>query len=291
MNQVDLKELDLKELDGNELDWNGVWKSRVKASTRAMGGYDCARSFDNKASAQSYWKMVVDAREFVTTLTENLPFTKESRVLDIGAGPGTLTIPLAARTARVTAVEPAGAMAAVLEDNIRDQGLSNARCIQKKWEDVSIETDLEPPYDLVVASFSLGMPDMRPAIEKMIQVCCGHVVLIWFAGPPSWDDDYNFISNTLFDRKFPEMPKGDILFNILYQMDIFPEVSVFPGRMDHYYPGLDRLMEELTDRMPAVTGEGARAIHDYYSGVVEKRGEGIVLPYTWNSMKFTWKVE
>jgi 2-polyprenyl-3-methyl-5-hydroxy-6-metoxy-1,4-benzoquinol methylase len=61
-----------------------------------------------------------------------------SRVLDIGAGTGTLSVPLAAHGCDVVAVEPAGAMGEALLLYQKLQQTRPISLIQKSWEDVSM---------------------------------------------------------------------------------------------------------------------------------------------------------
>ena len=37
-------------------------------------------------------------------------------------------------------------------------GLNNIDIVQKRWEEVEVSHDLEPPYDVVIASFSWACP-------------------------------------------------------------------------------------------------------------------------------------
>jgi FkbM family methyltransferase len=62
-----------------------------------------------------------------------------ARVLDIGAGPGNIAIPAAKIAARLTAVEPAPGMAAVLREQIALENMDNIHFINKKWDDVDTE--------------------------------------------------------------------------------------------------------------------------------------------------------
>ncbi|BBO82335.1 SAM-dependent methyltransferase [Desulfosarcina ovata subsp. sediminis] len=272
-----------------QMDWGEAWKTRMAASVAAMGGSDCARAWNNEASARNYWRMVLDAREVIDDILKGLPVDKDCRILDVGSGPGTLVVPLAPKVAHITAVEPAGAMADVLHENIDEFGLRNVDCVHKRWEEVDEKKDLSPPYDLVIASFSLGMPDIRAAIEKMQRVSQGYVFLLWFAGPSSWDRESRYLFKTLFDREYPGMPQADIIFNLLYQMGIYPHVDVFPGRMDHYYDSLDDMVGDFKMRMPNLSETQASVLRTYYEKIVEKRNGKVILPYTWQSMKLWWK--
>ena len=276
-------------MDINQTDWNEVWKSQMAASVAATGGSDCARSWDNKSSARNYWQMVLNERGWIEDLLNGFPIDGESRILDVGAGPGTLTIPLASKVAHITAVEPAGAMADVLHENIEAYGLKNVECVHKRWEEVDEKKDISPHFDVVIASFSLGMPDIRSAIEKMQRVSKGYVFLLWFAGPPSWDRDFKYTFKTLFNREYPGMPQADVIFNLLYQMEIYPHVDVFPGRMEHPYDSLDDMVADFNMRMPGLSQTQASTLKAYYETVVEKRNGKVILPYTWQSMKIWWK--
>lgn len=272
-----------------KVDWSQVWQTKMAASVRATGGSDCARAWDDKASARNYWKMVLEAGETIDEIIRGLPVESGSRILDVGAGPGTLAIPLAEKAAHITAVEPAGSMAEILLENIAAYGRDNVVCVNKRWEEVDEKKDLFPPYDLVVASFSLGMPDIRTAVEKMLRVTKGYVFLLWFAGPTSWDYDSQYIFKALFNTPYPPMPKGDVIFNVLYQMGIYPNIEVFPSRMNHLYASVDAMVEEFRLKMPGLTEEQAQTLGEYYEKKVEKRNGAVIFPYTWQTMKLWWK--
>jgi len=171
----------------NQIDWNEVWKEQMTKHNEMSGGMDCARYWDDEEEARNYWKMVKEESDLIEGMVQSMGISSTSRVLDIGAGPGTLAIPFSKKAAHVTAVEPSASMANVLRENIEDLGIENIDCVQKRWEEVDVESDLNSPYDLVIASFSLGMTDIKAAIKKMMKASSGRVYLAWFAGEPSWD--------------------------------------------------------------------------------------------------------
>lgn len=61
---------------------------------------------------------------------------RATTVLDVGAGPGRLTVPLAARALAVTAVDPSPVMLSLLRAEARRAGVGNVRCLVGRWEDV-----------------------------------------------------------------------------------------------------------------------------------------------------------
>ena len=93
-----------------EIDWNEVWKDRMKKNREANTARDCARIWESREAALKFWNMSKENSHRVEETIAGTKFTPESRILDIGAGPGTLAIPFAKRTRHVPVVEPASGM-------------------------------------------------------------------------------------------------------------------------------------------------------------------------------------
>ena len=81
-------------------------------------------------------------------VTEKL--TPEMTVIDVGAGVGRWTIPLAERVRAVTAVEPVPGMRAVLQERLDRRGVSNVGLVEEGW----MEADV-PVHDVAVAVASM----------------------------------------------------------------------------------------------------------------------------------------
>jgi len=86
----------------------------------------------------------------------------DSSVVDIGAGSGAYTIPLAKAARKVTVVEPSKGQIARLMRRADREGLENIEVINKRWQDVD-RSELES-YSLVNAAYCFHMPDIRPAL-------------------------------------------------------------------------------------------------------------------------------
>jgi predicted RNA methylase len=92
---------------------------------------------------------------------------ENSRVLEIGAGPGTLTIPLAAKVKQVVAIESSEVAVRSLKRNLEDCRLENVEIVNKNWMDTG-ERELGGGFDLVVCShFLWQMEDLEKHLEKM----------------------------------------------------------------------------------------------------------------------------
>lgn len=77
------------------------------------------------------------------------------KVLDIGAGSGVLSLPLAERGCILTAIEPSSAMRMLLEKEISRKKIKSINIDPRSWE--SIPLNEINKYDLIVASNSLHL--------------------------------------------------------------------------------------------------------------------------------------
>jgi len=85
------------------------------------------------------------AEEFLAAIPDLLACSRTA--LDVGAGFGALTLPLARLMERVTAVEPSAAMAAALRAAVAGGRHGNVAVIEAAWGDAPV-----PPHDLVVCA-------------------------------------------------------------------------------------------------------------------------------------------
>ena len=272
-----------------DIDWNLVWKSQMKRNRESSPGRDCARIWVSRESAQAFWNMCRQERSRIDKTIWETDITEESRVLDIGAGPGTLAIPFAQKVAHVTAVEPAEGMCSVMREKMNEFGAKNISIVQKRWEDVDVEKDLEPPYDVVIASFSLGMQDIRAAIEKMMQASSKYVYLYHFAGETSWDRQWQELWPRLHGRAYCPGPKCDVLYNVLYQMGIYPHIRTF--RLEHSmrYQSLDEAVQALAPQAQAETEEQKGILREYLKGKLREENGALVLPGSSIRVKMWWE--
>lgn len=89
--------------------------------------------------------------------------------LDVGAGVGALSLPLARRLDRVTALEPAPAMAALLRDEAARRALDNVEVLEHAWGEGAAA-----PHDLVLCAhvgelLQPGSPFLKAAREVALR--------------------------------------------------------------------------------------------------------------------------
>lgn len=272
-----------------DIDWNEVWKSRTRGNRESSPGRDCARIWESRESALRFWNMCRQERSRIDKTVWETDITAASHVLDIGAGPGTLAIPFAEKASHVTAVEPAEGMCSVMREKMNEFGVKNISIVQKRWEDVDVAADLQPPYDVVIASFSLGMQDIRAAIEKMMQATSKYVYLFHFAGETSWDRQWQELWPRLHGRAYQPGPKCDVLYNVLYKMGIYPHIRTFRLEHNQPYASLDEAVSALAPQAQAESEEQKAVLREYLRGAMREENGTLVMPGSSIRVKMWWE--
>jgi ubiquinone/menaquinone biosynthesis C-methylase UbiE len=271
-------------------DWNEVWKLLQKQHEFSKVSDDSSHNWDKKENAERYdanSRSEYDARIRMTI--DGLDINEDSRVLDIGAGPGTLAIPLASRVRDITAVEPGAGMAAILRERAAKDGITNVSCVQKRWEDVDIARDLSGSYDIVIASLSLTMDDIRAALEKMDAVSRKYVHLYWFVDLPFWERMYADLWEPLHGRPYHSGPKADCLFNVLYQMKIYANVQMLPLSKEYRFSSREEMETFFNRRFSAQTTGKQEIVKRYLAPLARRDGPEITLSGISTFAKIWWE--
>ena len=218
--------------------------------------------------------------------------TPTSRVLDIGAGPGTLAIPLAGIVRHVTAVEPSPGMLMCLHENMEQRKITNITTIRKRWEDVDPKKDLDGPYDVVVASYSLGVPDLRAALEKMDAVSARYAYIFWFADMMSpRHRTYLEIWEELFGASRSPGHVPNIIFNLLSQMGIYANVEIYRAGRVLRFPGLEEAVADQKDALKLTEEWQVELLRNFLEKTLHREHGDYVLNQKSYRTKIWWEKE
>ncbi|MCG8639453.1 MAG: class I SAM-dependent methyltransferase [Desulfobacterales bacterium] len=276
-------------MDYDRIDWNHTWKHQIRLWHDAAGK-SCEDIWGDENSARVYAEKHGKHNEKrINQTLDYLNITSDFKVLDIGAGPGNIAIPMAQVAHSVTTVEPSHGMNAVMEKEMVEKEISNLVRIEKKWEEVDPDKDLNGPYDIVLASMSLGMENIKISLEKMSRVCSGRVVIFWHAGTPEWEKMPKALWPNLFGKAYHGGPKSDVLFQVLYQMGIYPEVKAFKYHFTEVFPDLDNAADFYYRRFKQLTPEHRPQLLDYLKKECGKTDKGYVHGFDHQTMRFSWE--
>jgi len=236
------------------IDWAAVWDERLRSSGLETNLDRSAIEEEAFWAAYQRWQEVLNrsgypgaALERVLSLVE-----AENSVLDIGAGSGTYTLPLARKARTVTAIEPSSVQVEQLQAEIAGARLANIRIVAQKWQEAEI-SDIGA-HDIVLAAYCFQMPRIKPALDKMIAAAATRLILIHSAS-----NDFKTILEELFGIQ--PAPDYTCLYNILCQMGRQPSVEIITRR---YHIELDVQLEMLGYN-PGLTQKQSAELKQYLS--------------------------
>ena len=279
--------------DATAIDWNEAWKNQGLQGKKNRGFRSCLDRWADPEECRKFDKRVKeDNWKRSRKQLNKMDIFRGSRVLDIGAGPGTLAVPLAPLVEHVTAIEPSSAMLACLQENISTFGIDNITPVQKLWEEVDVKRDLEPPYDVVIASYSLGVSDLKEALVKMDEATNKYVYIFWFADMVSpWQRNYGEIWEELYGSPYAKTKKPNIVFNLLYQIGILANVEVYTDESVNRYSTVDEAVADQRYGLNIKSAEQEAILKEFLTKKLRVERGQYVLRETSPVAKIWWKKE
>ncbi|HKW71464.1 MAG TPA: methyltransferase domain-containing protein [Candidatus Dormibacteraeota bacterium] len=208
----------------SEIDWEARWKGILEDRASMAAGHSDPHYWDRRA--QSFASATqARADEFLRVLEPYL--SPHKTLIDVGAGAGRHSVPLADRLEWVTAVEPSEGMRAQIPS--RD----NMTVVASTWEDAEVA-----PADLVICSHVMyGVADPVAFITKMDRSARDRVfILMRETELPHAGAE---VRRRLIGDAGPRMPRFSDLFMLLMQMGIAPEVHFLSYPIQHRYPDME----------------------------------------------------
>jgi SAM-dependent methyltransferase len=240
---------------GGIVDWSQIRQTMLLATHR-IEFYDPSY-WDKEANVVN--QNMARLADLTKKQVKKMSIDSEFTVLDVGAGTGRMTFPMAQRAKHVTALEPSENMLTILRDNARKQHIFNIHYINKSLEDLDTTTS----YDVVVASFSLFMLDIEKAIVKMNALASKRVYLFLSATP--WMDAIHGSSGSWSDFI--------IVYNVLYETGIFANVDICDFEFKQSYEDLEDAVSKYA-QIYSISLDKKDKLREYLSvNLVKEKGK------------------
>lgn len=252
-----------------DIDWNGIWKeSRRQKSWRRKKSKD----WDKRAAAFARRNI---ASSYVEQFIDRIHLEPDWTVLDIGAGPGTLAIPLARRVKAVTAIDFSASMLDALQEYAGRAGVTNIRTVEASWED-NWERLGVGPHDVAIASRSLSVDDLRAALEKLDAFATRRVIISDRVGSGPFDPDIF----AAVGREFSPGPDYILTLNLLYQMGIHARVDFIILDENKVYESREQAVDSCAWMLDNLTAEEEQKLQAYLAAHLVKRPD-----HTWEVVR------
>jgi len=203
----------------NIINWVELRKLMLSSTHRL----ECTNASYWDKCASNYNENTKQMSELTQNQLSRIQLQPEDSVIEIGAGNGRLTIPIAKKAKTVTALEPSKNMIGFLKINAQNASTHNIDFINKSLEDLSTG-DKVTSFDVVIASFSFFMLDMEKALAKMDSLASKRVYL--FLSASRWLDDSE-LQKLVHHEATSFWADYVYVYNVLYDLDITANVDIW----------------------------------------------------------------
>ncbi len=255
--------------------WDKAWQLQRQESSLYRGGYDQAAWTDFwNQFAPSYHKILEALmpanQKLVRSWKDQGLIDAGTCALDVGAGPGTYTLPLAEEAGRVTALDTSAGMLDTLKQEAAARQLGNIRVKLADWQDAWGQKE----YDLVLAANCPAISD-RKNLFKMNELSRKFALLICYAGKVRTTLRYALWKEIMgeemqgrgFDISYP--------FNILYQEGFYPHLS-FVEQAYRYSEKTETVFQNYCYYFKIFGQEGARVQRILDQFLAKRENGGLV---------------
>lgn len=167
----------------------------------------------------------------------------DSTVIDVGGGAGRFALPLALRCNSVVVVEPANSMVESLLQGARAASINNVTVVQELWEDAKVET-----ADIVLSANSVyGVVEVEQFIRKLEAHAKIQVIMMVLVNQP--ESNFSPFWKALNGEERVDLPGLRELVNVLWELDIYPSMQMFPPTPIPTFESKEVAFEELKRRL------------------------------------------
>lgn len=192
----------IEDLDFNEMYISEKMKSSFKAKNKDAWNKK-APSMNKNVHKSIYNKQLLNL----------IDITNCDSLLDVGCGVGNLSLLLAEKINKITALDFSSKMLEILQKNAEEKNIKNIKTVNASWYD---SWDNISKADLVLASRCMEVKDMKAALNKLNDKAKKRVVLSYKVGG-------SFVNENILKaikKEVNNKPDYIYLLNILYNMGI-----------------------------------------------------------------------
>jgi FkbM family methyltransferase len=239
----------------DDIDFNKLYVEQKEKSTFKAKAKE---SWDKKAPSMNE---KVNKSIYNEQFLKLLDLNEINSLLDVGCGVGNLSLRLAAKLSQVYSLDYSPKMLEILEENAKKKNISNIKIINTSWYD---PWDEVPKADLVIASRSMEVKDMKEALIKLNDKANKKVVLSYKVGG-------SFVSNEILEvlkKDIIKKPDYIYLVNILYSMGIRASVNFVQSEgRGTIYSSKEKFIESVSWSIGDLSTNEIKSLENYYNNL------------------------
>ena len=183
------------------------------------------------AKIKEYWEIRADEfnnkdksnyDEIVRFMDEVGIINNSYNILDIGCGPGKLSLQVSSRVKSITGIDISENMIYHARENAKQKKIDNTHFKVASWEEIDLKNEgWEKKFDVVIASMTPGIKSFE-TLNKMIE---GSKKYCFLSSYVHRRDLRNEIEEYIGEKKKDDSnSKIYYVFNILWKLGYFPEI-------------------------------------------------------------------
>lgn len=207
-------------------------------------------------------------------------------LLDVGAGTGSLALPLARLVRKVTALEPSQSMLEILKKKAHRLGVKNIKNINASWGEVAIE-----PHDaILVASVPSILDDISGFLKKSSGLVRKRYFLIQGIGGDRHKFFFDELYPLLFNRSFKKSGNYLATLATLQGQGILADVDVFDFRFDQRFKELAEAVDFFKEHLGIKGAKYDVRLAEFLKDKLEPIPGGLLHKIRKSSVLISWKV-
>lgn len=242
-----------------DIDFNKLYIEQKEASTfkqKSKEAWDIKADSMNKRVHKSIYN-----EQFLKLLN----LEKIDTLLDIGCGVGNISLKLAPKLSKIYCLDYSTKMLELLNENAKKQNINNITTINKSWYD---SWDDISNADLVIASRSMEVKNMKEALEKLNNKANKKVVISYKVGG-------SFVSDEILDvlqKDIIKKPDYIYVLNILYNMGINASLNFVQSEgRGTIYTSKEKFIESVSWSIGSLRSDEIKKLEDYYDNLDENK--------------------
>ena len=240
-----------------DIQWQKLWERDRNSRSWSSKG---AKDWDQKAPSFAERNR---HSPYIPLVMARLPLTPATTVLDVGSGPGTLSLPLAGQVDKVTAIDYSRSMLDLLDQQAIEKGYANIHTIHCSWEDDWQKMEVGS-HDLAIASRSMNVADPVAAIKKLEAHSRKYIFISDRIDPTPFDP----LAFDAIGRDFRAGPDYIYTINFLYSMGIHANVEIVELDNQMIYTSYAELQESYYWMFKELSDTEKNKLDNYLQGQI-----------------------
>ena len=254
--------LEEKISDPKKLDWEYFWRKEHRKRDEKE------KDWDKIAIKFGKW---IENDDYAEKLINKLIIEQSDTILDLGCGEGTISIPLAKKSSKLTAIDLSERMLEQIIEKANKEGLNNINTKKMDLRDINLNN--VGPHDVVIASRSVNsIFSIKDFLKNLNEIANKYVYLTIFGAE---NKKYEKVVAELLNKDYKTYPHYSYIFNLLVNIGISPNAENLYCESSIEYENMEDALKRIAWRLGGLNFEENKILKKHLEEilVLNQRGK------------------